>query len=175
MTNWNISIFNFLHSFSGQSVWGDKVISFCAQYLGWFVVASLIVCLVIYSRRPRRVRKLFDAFVIAGVAWGIAASLKYLIYSPRPFEMAIKVRSLFITGGGEAFPSGHTTFFTALGLALWRYDRRLSVFVIVCALVISITRIIAGVHWPIDVVGGWLVAILVVLIMVITRKVLKRR
>jgi membrane-associated phospholipid phosphatase len=60
--------------------------------------------------------------------------------------------------GGQAFPSGHTTSVTIvavlLGAALPRWDVR--TLVLVWAITVGLTRVYLGVHWPTDVVGGWL-------------------
>lgn len=70
------------------------------------------------------------------------------------------------TAGGFAYPSGHTSAATigagALGWALYRHLNqrwaRIAVWVavVVYAGTVGWTRIWLGVHWPLDVVGGWL-------------------
>jgi undecaprenyl-diphosphatase len=71
--------------------------------------------------------------------------------------------------GGFALPSGHTTAATlAAGLLCWglarthsRAWRTLGVTAAVCwAVAVGATRIYLGVHWPTDVVGGWLLGTL---------------
>ncbi|MFG3144906.1 phosphatase PAP2 family protein [Streptomyces sp. NPDC048243] len=71
-----------------------------------------------------------------------------------------------------AFPSGHALTATVVcGLLLWllyRYDagravRRTALALAVVSVVgVGLTRVWLGVHWPSDVVGGWLVGALVV-------------
>ncbi|MFD7795458.1 phosphatase PAP2 family protein [Streptomyces sp. NPDC059759] len=71
-----------------------------------------------------------------------------------------------------AFPSGHALTATVVcGLLLWllhQYDagravRRTALALAVVSVVgVGLTRVWLGVHWPSDVVGGWLVGALVV-------------
>ena len=60
-----------------------------------------------------------------------------------------------------AFPSGHaaTAFACATVLAYW--DRRLAVPAYVLAAAIAWSRVYVGVHWPLDVLGGAVLGVLV--------------
>ena len=58
-------------------------------------------------------------------------------------------------------PSGHATFAGALAMAVFLLKKKLSIIFIIGALLIGLARIIAGVHWPVDIVAGYLVGALV--------------
>ena len=57
---------------------------------------------------------------------------------------------------GYAFPSGHATFFMALAFALFFNHKKAGYVFILFALLIGIARIIAGVHFPVDILGGFI-------------------
>jgi len=73
------------------------------------------------------------------------------------------------TAGGPTFPSGHTTAATIFAASLvWALAHRvhtpaariaLGVGAAAYAVVVGLTRVWLGVHWPSDVVGGWLFGI----------------
>ena len=126
-----------------------------------FVVALGTLLLMPGSWR-RRIA--FTALLVAVfmVAVGLRLWFSDLVVRPRPV-----VGDWAGYASGYAFPSGHTTA-SALGagLLLWvatRTPRPLARVVgglaVVWATSIGVTRIYLGVHWPTDVVGGWLFAL----------------
>ena len=79
-----------------------------------------------------------------------------MFLSPRPFLAWPDINLIFESGGFDSFPSGHATFLWRLGAALFAYHRIGGVFYVVAALAIGVARIISGIHWPLDVLAGWL-------------------
>ncbi len=164
----NETIFRFLNGFAGKWPWFDGVIIFCAEWLPWLLVVGLI--LFIFIHHHDRVRTLHELFLSAKLrvrelaiiifsafsAIAISEALKYFYMSPRPFEIFTNVNLLFRHGGGDSFPSGHATFFAALAAAVYFYHKRLGIIYIVGALLIGLGRIMAGIHFPVDILAGYI-------------------
>jgi undecaprenyl-diphosphatase len=133
--------------------------------LGSAAVTSLIVSVaalfLILDRRPRQ------AMLVVGAA-GVAAIgltlLKLSIGRARPTI----VEHIEVIGG-LSFPSGHTliaaVLYPTLGMLIASNmrERQLKVFVFVVAarlaLLVGFTRVYIGVHYPSDVLGGWLLGL----------------
>ena len=71
----------------------------------------------------------------------------------------------------SSFPSGHAAnsmiFYLALALVLTagtRWHRPAAVAALLLSLLIGTSRVMLGVHWPSDVVGGWAFGLLWVLL-----------
>jgi len=89
--------------------------------------------------------------------------LKLLFHTPRPFEVMEGIQGKRLqTATGYSFPSGHTqgasSFYTTLFYLFKKpVVRIISVLII---LLVGLSRIYLGVHWPVDVLGGWGLGIL---------------
>jgi len=95
------------------------------------------------------------------VADGISLGLRDWIDRRRPPLVYPEPKPLVHLPHTGAFPSGHsaTAFACATVLAWW--DRRLAVPAFVLAAAIAWSRVYVGVHWPLDVLGGAVLGVLV--------------
>lgn len=129
--------------------------------LGGFPVLSLLTMAIVGFLVFRRQRA--AAAIVLGstlVALALSSGLKSAIDRTRP-DLVPHGQHVYTA----SFPSGHSmhaaaTYFT-LGslLALFQQRRRLKVFVLSMAafttVLVGVSRVYLGVHWPTDVLGGW--------------------
>lgn len=164
----NESIFRYLNSFAGKNEFFDGVVIFSAEWLPWILVFGLVVFLFVHSHKrvmslsdifsswKLRIKELAMIIFSAFFALVLAEAVKYFYASPRPFEVLSNINLLFSHGGGDSFPSGHATFFAALAAAVFSYHKKLGIMYIIGAVIIGFGRIIAGIHFPIDILAGFI-------------------
>ena len=121
-----------------------------------FALAAVVALLFLKLRREA---VLFAMTVIAG--WLVNTGLKLIVGRERP-----QIVPHLMEAGGESFPSGHSfnaaVVYIAMAIAFAAMSRRHSVryLLIGSAMVLSAlvagSRVILGVHFPSDVVAGWL-------------------
>lgn len=99
-------------------------------------------------------REIVLVFFSGIFAWLISQGLKLLFHTKRP-AMVLENITPLINKTDFAFPSGHATFFMALGVAIFLSHRQAGYAYIFFALLIGVARIVVGVHFPGDVLGGF--------------------
>lgn len=167
----NHSLFFSLYDLAHQSPAFDSLVVFTAVWLGNLLIV-LAVLFIVFHRdgdlAPRTIasfkqkgKEALLVLVSAFAAWVAASVLKDLIGNLRPFDAFPIVRPLF-PETGFSFPSGHATFFSALAVAVSFYHRKLALAFAICAILIGIARIIGGVHFPLDILGGFILGPIVV-------------
>ncbi len=137
----------------------------------WIVVSVVTITATALARARRYRLGVFVAAASAGA--GIATlATKYVVDRPRPPE------ALWLApASGPAFPSGHATqsvaCFSAIAVAGIVLAPRSPVRIVLAATAVAIalgvgsSRIYLAVHWPSDVLCGWAVATLWVVILVL--------
>ena len=92
--------------------------------------------------------------------------LKDVINSARPIGVS-GIRSLRVeTATGQSFPSGHTQGATSFWISSIIHVRKRWIYIVgsLAILLVGISRLYLGVHWPIDVIGGILIGVIWVFI-----------
>ncbi|HEX6493371.1 MAG TPA: phosphatase PAP2 family protein [Candidatus Dormibacteraeota bacterium] len=146
------SVSSALHDLAGRSAGFDDVVRFAAQDL--LYVAALLA-LVVWLR-PQGLR----AGVAAGGGALIALVTGALIGAawdrPRPF-VAGHYTPLFAHANDASFPSDHLLALGAFAAAAWLAWRPVGLAAVLLAVAVGVARVIAGVHYAGDVVGGFLI------------------
>lgn len=115
--------------------------------------------------------------------------IKNLVARIRPYEVIEGLTILIDKPGEFSFPSGHTANSMSVGVVLWVISRNYEKwkdknlyfpkaagwFFLILSILIGLSRLYVGVHYPTDVLGGAMIAILdAVLVLYIYKKRLNR-
>lgn len=166
----NNDIFFFFYNLAHKWEIFDLKIIFIAEIFPFVVVilAGLFLLFhheIVRAENPFRVFwekkiEVIKVFGTAFLAYFISEILKFLFHTPRPFVALKEVSSLF-TQGGYAFPSGHATFFSALAFSIFFLHKKAGYVFMAFALLIGLARVAAGVHFPVDILGGFVLGAIV--------------
>lgn len=141
----------------GLVIFGSEILPFIALFLvgGWVVFSK---------KKQAAIPQAVMVLLAALLAVGIADFLKYWIGAPRPFVLLDGIRGTFEHDPFGSFPSAHMTFFTALAAATFKKSSVLSGMLFAAAGIIGLSRIAAGLHFPIDIIGGFFLGLAVAVI-----------
>lgn len=121
----------------------------------WIVLAAILLC-------TKRYRKTGVAMAVALLIGYLATNLvlKNLVMRVRPYDAIEGLVSLIGPLGDSSFPSGHTTSSIAAGFVMLKgTPRYLGIPAFVLAVLIALSRMYLGVHYPTDVLAGALVGL----------------
>lgn len=152
----NESLFRSLNSLAGQNDFFDKIIWFCADFLVLIIFFVLAYFVAVSKNKKKAITNSVIILFTALLACAFADVVKYIFPSPRPFVVLDSINLLFEHGGYDSFPSEHTTFMVAFAVISMFYVRSFGILMLTLAFVVGMARVISGVHWPIDIVGGFL-------------------
>ncbi|HEY9632885.1 MAG TPA: phosphatase PAP2 family protein [Coleofasciculaceae cyanobacterium] len=155
---WDVPILLAVHSTSSTQMDGfATILTKLGVFWGVFPVASVIGLVLLLRRRWRSLTylltTLFGSIIINRTA-------KVLLHRVRPHLWSSPAPEL-----DYGFPSGHAmssmTLVAALVILSWNSRWRFPVWLIGSVFVVSIgwTRLYLGVHYPSDILAGWMVSI----------------
>lgn len=124
---------------------------------GWF----WILCSVVLLAVPKT-RKTGYAAALSLIFGAIVTNLllKNIVARPRPFAEIEALIPMITKPKDFSFPSGHTTASFAVALVMLRMlPKKLGIPAVVLAALVAFSRLYLGVHYPTDVLAGFVIAL----------------
>lgn len=156
------SLFYYLNNLAGKSTCFDSIVIFIAQYLAYWLAAAFFALVILEKDKKKKFKMLiFSVLSIFLSRIVITEIIRFFYYVPRPFVNNDVFQLIFHETSGS-FPSGHAAFFFALATVIMfatRWRTWGAVF-FAGAILIGLARIIAGIHWPLDILGGAVIGVI---------------
>lgn len=132
---------------------------FFGHWSGYVIAPAFFLWTLAVWRRGRKPTLLIEAVLAALSSRIVLELIRFAWDVKRPF-MTLGMQPLFDPfENGPSLPSGHATFYFALAAVAWSYSKKTSAALFAAALLMGAGRIIAGVHWPADVIVGAVIGI----------------
>lgn len=142
-------------------------------YLGTFASVWLLAAaaLAVAWRRPMIFARVGAAALVAEI---VSATIKDSTDRARPPLRMPDPAPLVGLPGTSSFPSGHATVAFACAVMLARTDRRLAAPAFALAAGIAWSRVYVGVHYPLDVLAGAVLGVLLATALLLLGAALRR-
>jgi undecaprenyl-diphosphatase len=156
--NWNTSLFESINQCAGESKLLDFLAIFFAEYFQYFLVLAFILLLFRnFNKYQQLVLKVIAAAILSRLV--ITEIIRSVWNISRPF-VDNNVNILIEHSSSASFPSGHSSFFFAISAVVYSYNKRAGIILFLASILVAISRVFVGVHWPADVMAGALVGII---------------
>jgi len=148
-----------IYNYADQIVW----LEFAAYYVARYgILLYLIILTWLFYRREEKEQKINDKKAVVYVLISLALAflvdeiVNLLKVRHRPFvTFPAYVAKLNVVQDLTSFPSTHTIFVFVISFSLYLSNyRKLAYGLMAFAVILGLSRIVAGVHYPFDILGG---------------------
>lgn len=134
----------------------DTIGVFTAKYTV-YILAVIMICLWFFKRNDFQFRQMLSVSVISCLISELVGKLiaGRIYYHRQPFAVWSNVHQLIPKDIGNSFPSDHTIVFFSIMIIFFIYTKsKVRYLFPVLALIVGLSRIFVGVHYPVDVFVG---------------------
>lgn len=137
----------------------DTLIIFNAKYLIYILIVIAAVYIFIQDKQRRRNILIFTMITLP-LSYVVAKIASLLYYDPLPF-VTENFMPLIPQDAGNGFPSDHTLLSGAIAAAIFPFSKKTGAFFFILAIIIGFSRVLAGVHHTVDIIGSLFIVSLV--------------
>lgn len=137
----------------------NVIILFSAVVLIFVAVFFAFYRVIYRHEKKHHIRHIVMLTLTSLTAWWTSGYFKQAIAFPRPDL----TNALFLPQDVSScgMPSGHAAFMFALATTMYSFDRKAGQILFMLAIITGVARVIAGVHYWYDIVGGALLGYVV--------------
>lgn len=160
--NLNVFVFKSINGVAKGSGILDNIMIILSKY-GPIIFMTVIAAFFLYGvfSKDKRLRMMaVDTFAITVITMLSGFIIGIFYYEPRPF-VTNKVNLLLPHAADTSFPSDHSLGTMSIALGVNYYNKTLGTILIILSILVGVSRVYVGAHYPLDVLGSYLVVLVV--------------
>lgn len=155
----NIELFHILNVPHQASELMINYAIFIAHDLVYLLLGCFALAWFMGSRETKT--SIMKAFIFTSITLSISEGLSAVLNTPRPFVMHVG-QTLIQHDATGSFPSNHMSIFSGIAFAYYfSVQRDIGRFLLAVACLVAWSRVYVGVHFPVDMLGAFLIALIV--------------
>jgi len=157
----NMEIFRLINNLANKNMILDTVMIFFSKYVPYIfiIVVAMVFISGIMSKNLDYRKMAVNTFFISVINLILSFIIGNIYYINRPF-VNNKVNLLFSHVKDASFPSDHAMGTMSIALGFNKYNKLLSIVLTVLSLIVGFSRIYVGQHYPMDVIGAYIIVFL---------------
>jgi len=144
---------------------------FGAEYV--IYIMFFIIFVLGFKGKPNDKKSFLICLLTIPIALLIIRIIHLFYFEPRPF-ITLNFIPLVKEANNASFPSRHATISSVIAFSFLFFKSKWSPVFLAAALWIGFSRIYVGVHYPLDILGGFIVGIISLMIALQIKRLLKR-
>lgn len=154
----NIELFRMFNDLGKEVMFLNPIMIFFAKYMKYFLLFGIIMYWFTRKRENRiMIISSIFAFVVAEVFGAIAGAIHS---NHQPFAELSNVNQLIGHAIDNSFPSDHAIEFFSICITFLLFKKNLRYVWLAIAILVSISRVWVGVHYPADILVGAILGII---------------
>lgn len=166
----NFSLFFLISGLNNQYPALDYIMIFGAEYLIYFAFILMFV-LAVWGGSNEKKALLLTLFCLP-ILVIIIKVIHLFFFEPRPF-ISFDISPLIPYKADASFPSRHASIISSLAFAYTYLKSKWAPFFLIIMIWVGLSRIYVGVHYPLDIIGGFLVGIFSLIVALQIKNLLK--
>ncbi|MFF2755760.1 phosphatase PAP2 family protein [Psychrobacillus sp. NPDC058041] len=158
----DFQLFELINQFAGKNNLLDQTVILFSKY-GLILLGLALLWLWFTKTGDKQENRkiVLLAFTIAVIALGIDKLIEITYFRPRPFVNHAVTLLVQKSNLDPSFPSNHSAGSFALAFAIFWKRKKMGTMLLTFAFFMAISRIYLGVHYPLDVMAGAIIALAV--------------
>ncbi|MCM2533103.1 undecaprenyl-diphosphatase [Neobacillus pocheonensis] len=161
MSNFDYSLFQTINHLAISEKFLNSFMELLAQRAEYLFFAAIIFYW--FYKKPTNRKMVVEAVVAACVGMVLNMVIGKVYYRDRPF-VAHHVNLLISHAKNASFPSDHATAAFVIATTIWIWRKRDGWIWLILAAGVALSRVWTGVHYPLDVVGGMIIGVVIAFI-----------
>jgi|SRR5690625_2620852 len=156
----DLQLFYLINQFAGNNPLLDQCMILLSEYGATVFVLLLGGIWLLRKRDGSSQHAVLFALLAIVLALGFNQVIGYFYFRPRPFVLNDVSLLILKSAESNSFPSNHAAGAFAIAFVFLWQQRILGILLLGLAVLLALSRIYVGVHYPLDILAGTLLALL---------------